>query len=189
MPYQSTPRRNEPQRRMLLVQRHAHIIVMALIFVMAAVRCSKTYVPETTCHAYQQQQGSASSNYHVSTSAHLVLSPCSLPRASREPLARDMCEELRGQGGLCIPRYCVCCLITRPCPNQYDELHWEEPFKTGNPIPRGYKDLDYGSFQVDRYDGFIIPDSGQQYAMSFEGRGNISVHDTYSSPLRCRLTL
>jgi hypothetical protein len=72
---------------------------------------------------------------------------------------------------------------------KYDELHWEEPFETGNPIPPGYKDLDYSIFQVDRYDGFIIPDSGQQYAMSFEGRGNISVHDTYSSPLRCRLTL
>ncbi|KAK4207071.1 hypothetical protein QBC37DRAFT_355914 [Rhypophila decipiens] len=60
---------------------------------------------------------------------------------------------------------------------KYDELHWEEPFETGNPISDGYKGLDYNVFQVDRYDGFINPDSGLQYAMSFGGSGNISVHD------------
>lgn len=48
-----------------------------------------------------------------------------------------------------------------------------------NPIPSGYKGLDYSTFQVDRYDGFIIPASGSQYAMSFEGFGNISVHEEY----------
>ncbi|KAK5655982.1 hypothetical protein OQA88_5120 [Cercophora sp. LCS_1] len=60
---------------------------------------------------------------------------------------------------------------------KYDELHWEEPVETGNPIPSNYKGLDYDIFQVDQYDGFINPASGKQYAMSFEGRGNISVHD------------
>ncbi|GAB1312691.1 hypothetical protein MFIFM68171_02901 [Madurella fahalii] len=61
---------------------------------------------------------------------------------------------------------------------KYDELHWEEPLETGNPIPNGYKGLDYNIFQVDQYDGFMIPASGSQYAMAFGGSGNISVHDT-----------
>jgi hypothetical protein len=62
---------------------------------------------------------------------------------------------------------------------QYDELHWEEPIDGPNPIPTSYKGLDYDTFQVDQYDGFIIPASGNQYAMSFEGHGNISVHEKH----------
>ncbi|KXX76425.1 hypothetical protein MMYC01_200179 [Madurella mycetomatis] len=62
---------------------------------------------------------------------------------------------------------------------KYDELHWEEPVETGNPIPNDYKGLDYNIFQVDQFDGFMNPASGSQYAMAFGGSGNISVHDTY----------
>ncbi|KAK0652457.1 hypothetical protein B0T16DRAFT_387715 [Cercophora newfieldiana] len=64
---------------------------------------------------------------------------------------------------------------------KYDDLHWEDPVETGNPIPSNYNGLDYDIFQVDQYDGFIIPASGNQYAMSFEGRGNISAHDNHST--------
>ena len=60
---------------------------------------------------------------------------------------------------------------------KYDELPWKEPVDGPNPIPANYKGLDYSVFQVDQFDGFIIPASGQQYAMSFAGRGNISVHE------------
>lgn len=63
---------------------------------------------------------------------------------------------------------------------KYDELHWEEPYETGNPIKSNYKGLDYATFQVDQWDGFINPSSGNQYAMAFGGSGNISVHDAGS---------
>ncbi|KAK4187624.1 hypothetical protein QBC35DRAFT_498177 [Podospora australis] len=60
---------------------------------------------------------------------------------------------------------------------KYDELTWHEPIETGNPIQSNYKGLDYTIFQLDQYDGFISPSSGNQYAMAFGGSGNITVHD------------
>ncbi|KAK0619138.1 hypothetical protein B0T14DRAFT_518616 [Immersiella caudata] len=64
---------------------------------------------------------------------------------------------------------------------KYDELLWKEPIDGPNLIPLNYKGLDYSIFQVDRYDGFIMPASGNQYAMSFEGRGNITAHSRHTT--------
>ncbi|KAF1954219.1 hypothetical protein CC80DRAFT_526903 [Byssothecium circinans] len=58
---------------------------------------------------------------------------------------------------------------------RYDDL----PFTEGsfNPIPPHYYGLSYFTFQVDQYDGFIPPTSGNQTAMAFGGSGNISIPD------------
>ena len=58
---------------------------------------------------------------------------------------------------------------------RYDDLPFVEPGP--NPIPSGYNGLSYTTFQVDQYDGFIPPTSGNQWTMAFGGSGNISVPD------------
>ncbi|OAL46983.1 hypothetical protein IQ07DRAFT_590461 [Pyrenochaeta sp. DS3sAY3a] len=47
-----------------------------------------------------------------------------------------------------------------------------------NPIPPHYYGLSYTTFQVDQYDGFIPPTSGNQWTMAFGGSGNISIPDS-----------
>lgn len=59
---------------------------------------------------------------------------------------------------------------------KYDDLPFVEP--GANPIPAGYNGLDYNNFQVDQYDGWIPPTSGDKVAMSFGGSGNFSVPAT-----------
>ena len=59
---------------------------------------------------------------------------------------------------------------------KYDDLPFNEP--GANPIPAGYNGLDYTNFQVDQYDGWIPPTSGDKVAMSFGGSGNFSVPST-----------
>ena len=56
---------------------------------------------------------------------------------------------------------------------QYDDLPFVEP--GANPLPSPYNGLTYTTFQVDQYDGFIPPTSGNQITMAFGGSGNISV--------------
>ncbi|KAF2731698.1 hypothetical protein EJ04DRAFT_498160 [Polyplosphaeria fusca] len=56
---------------------------------------------------------------------------------------------------------------------KYDDLPFVEPGP--NPIPNPYNGLTYTTFQVDQYDGFIPPTSGNQWTMAFGGSGNISV--------------
>ncbi|KAH7135147.1 hypothetical protein B0J11DRAFT_564554 [Dendryphion nanum] len=56
---------------------------------------------------------------------------------------------------------------------KYDDLAFIEPGP--NPIPAGYNGLEYTTFQVDQYDGFIPPTSGDKVAMAFGGSGNFSV--------------
>lgn len=56
---------------------------------------------------------------------------------------------------------------------QYDDLPFVEPGP--NPIPSPYNGLSYTTFQVDQYDGFIPPTSGNQWTMAFGGSGNMSV--------------
>lgn len=60
--------------------------------------------------------------------------------------------------------------------SKYDDL----PFVEGsmNPIPPHYYGLSYTTFQVDQYDGFIPPTSGNQWTMAFGGSGNISIPDS-----------
>jgi hypothetical protein len=60
---------------------------------------------------------------------------------------------------------------------QYDDLPYVEPGP--NPIPPHYYGLSYTTFQVDRYDFWIPPTSGNQWTMAFGGSGNISVPDQY----------
>ncbi|KAF2865817.1 hypothetical protein BDV95DRAFT_506506 [Massariosphaeria phaeospora] len=55
---------------------------------------------------------------------------------------------------------------------QYDDLPFVEPGP--NPIPPHYNGLSYTAFQVDQYDGFILPTSGNQWTMAFGGSGNFS---------------
>jgi hypothetical protein len=59
---------------------------------------------------------------------------------------------------------------------QFDDL----PFNDGSasPIPPHYYGLSYSTFQVDQYDGFIPPTSGNQWAMAYGGSGNISIPDS-----------
>jgi hypothetical protein len=59
---------------------------------------------------------------------------------------------------------------------RFDDL----PFNEGsfNQIPPHYYGLSYTTFQVDQYDGFIPPTSGNQWAMAFGGSGNISIPDS-----------
>ncbi|KAF2176522.1 hypothetical protein K469DRAFT_678531 [Zopfia rhizophila CBS 207.26] len=59
---------------------------------------------------------------------------------------------------------------------KYDNLPFVEPGP--NPIPSPYNGLNYKTFQVDQYDGFIPPTSGNQWTMAFGGSGNISVPDS-----------
>jgi hypothetical protein len=61
----------------------------------------------------------------------------------------------------------------------YDDLPFFEPGP--NPIPPHYYGLSYSTFQVDQYDGFISPKSGNQSAMAFGGSGNITIPDGYTS--------
>jgi hypothetical protein len=56
---------------------------------------------------------------------------------------------------------------------QYDDLPFNEPGPS--PIPLHYFGLDYALFQVDQYDGFIPPTSGNQWTMAYGGSGNISI--------------
>lgn len=60
---------------------------------------------------------------------------------------------------------------------QYDDLPFTEPGP--NPVPPHYYGLSYTTFQVDQYDFFIPPTSGNQWAMAFGGSGNISIPDSY----------
>ncbi|KAF2197138.1 hypothetical protein GQ43DRAFT_475703 [Delitschia confertaspora ATCC 74209] len=54
----------------------------------------------------------------------------------------------------------------------YDDL----PFNDGSANPINlYNNLNYTTFQVDAYDGFIPPTSFSNWAMAFGGSGNISV--------------
>ncbi|KAF2743255.1 hypothetical protein M011DRAFT_228692 [Sporormia fimetaria CBS 119925] len=59
---------------------------------------------------------------------------------------------------------------------RYDDLTFNEG--SYNPIPPHYYGLSYINFQVDQYDGFIPPTSGNQWAMAFGGSGNITVPDS-----------
>ncbi|ORY19233.1 hypothetical protein BCR34DRAFT_582408 [Clohesyomyces aquaticus] len=59
---------------------------------------------------------------------------------------------------------------------KYDDLPFVEPGP--NPIPPHYYGLSYFTFQVDQYDGFIPPTSGNQWTMAFGGSGNISIPDS-----------
>jgi hypothetical protein len=61
---------------------------------------------------------------------------------------------------------------------RYDDLPFVEPGT--NPIPPHYYGLSYITFQVDQYDGFIPPTSGNQTAMAFGGSGNITIPDSYA---------
>jgi hypothetical protein len=63
----------------------------------------------------------------------------------------------------------------------YDDL----PFVEGsfNPIPPHYYGLSYTTFQVDQYDGWFPATSGNQTTIAFGGSGNISIPDSYNSPL------
>jgi hypothetical protein len=61
---------------------------------------------------------------------------------------------------------------------RYDDLPFVEP--GANPIPPHYYGLSYITFQVDQYDGFIPPTSGNQTAMAFGGSGNITIPDSYA---------
>jgi hypothetical protein len=42
-------------------------------------------------------------------------------------------------------------------------------------VPLLYEGLTYTTFQVDQYDGFIKPTSGDKWAIAYGGSGNISV--------------
>jgi hypothetical protein len=63
------------------------------------------------------------------------------------------------------------------CPNRelkiakYDDLPFVDPAR--------YFSLSYTTFQVDQYDGWIPPTSGNQMAMAFGGSGNISIPNPY----------
>jgi hypothetical protein len=59
---------------------------------------------------------------------------------------------------------------------QFDNLEFSDG--SMNSIPPHYYGLSYFTFQVDQYDGFIPPTSGNQWAMAFGGRGNISIPDS-----------
>lgn len=59
---------------------------------------------------------------------------------------------------------------------RYDDLPFNEPGPT--PIPPHYYGLSYITFQVDQYDGWIPPTSGNQTAIAFGGSGNITVPDS-----------
>jgi hypothetical protein len=69
-----------------------------------------------------------------------------------------------------------CKTVHTPYVAKYDDL----PFNEGsmNPIPPHYYGLSYITFQVDQYDGFIPPTSGNQWAMAFGGSGNITIPDS-----------
>lgn len=72
----------------------------------------------------------------------------------------------------------------RPCTEmkvaRYDDLLFSEP--APSPIPPHYFGLNYTLFQVDQYDGFIPPTSGNQWTMAYGGSGNISIpSDAYVS--------
>lgn len=56
---------------------------------------------------------------------------------------------------------------------QYDDLTFNDG--DASPIPTPYNGLVYTLFQVDQYDGFIPPTSGDQWTMAYGGSGNISV--------------
>jgi hypothetical protein len=73
-----------------------------------------------------------------------------------------------------------CHPIREPKTAKYDDL----PFYEGspNPIPPHYYGLSYFDFQIDQYDGFIPPTSGNQTAIAFGGSGNFSVPDSYRIP-------
>jgi hypothetical protein len=70
----------------------------------------------------------------------------------------------------------------RPCVDRkiarYDDLPFSEPGPSS--IPTHYFGLNYTLFQVDQYDGFIPPTSGNQWTMAYGGSGNISIpSDSY----------
>ncbi|KAH8699348.1 hypothetical protein GQ44DRAFT_665587 [Phaeosphaeriaceae sp. PMI808] len=78
--------------------------------------------------------------------------------------------------GLTVPTADSSCYPTRePKVANYDDLPFVEPGP--NPIPPHYYGLSYTTFQVDQYDGWIPPTSGNQWAMAFGGSGNISIPD------------
>ena len=70
---------------------------------------------------------------------------------------------------------------------RYDDLTFIEPGP--NPIPPHYYGLSYFTFQVDQYDGFIPPTSGNQWTMAFGGSGNISIPSSYFTTILSLLRL
>ncbi|KAF2023054.1 hypothetical protein EK21DRAFT_81695, partial [Setomelanomma holmii] len=66
------------------------------------------------------------------------------------------------------------CYLTRETKvAKYDDLPFIEPGP--NPILPHYFGLNYTTFQVDQYDGFIPPTSGNQTAMACGYSGNITI--------------
>jgi hypothetical protein len=65
------------------------------------------------------------------------------------------------------------CPTSMPMSVGFDDL----PFNEGsdNPIPRPYNALTYYLFQVDQYDGFIPPTSGNQWAIAYGDSGRIRI--------------
>jgi hypothetical protein len=59
---------------------------------------------------------------------------------------------------------------------QFDDLTFNDG--SASPIPPHYYGLSYFTFQVDQYDGFIPPTSGNQWVMAYGGSGNISIPDS-----------
>lgn len=82
-----------------------------------------------------------------------------IPLALTAPLADDL----------------VCKPIRTTYTARYDDLPYVEPGP--NPIPPHYYGLSYFTFQVDQYDHWIPPTSGNQWTMAFGGSGNISIPD------------
>jgi hypothetical protein len=72
------------------------------------------------------------------------------------------------------PNYC------RPSSKTYIAQYDDLKFNDGDPspIPSPYNGLVYTLFQVDQYDGFIPPTSGNQWTMAYGGSGNISVQSS-----------
>ncbi|KAH4016781.1 hypothetical protein HBH70_233370 [Parastagonospora nodorum] len=59
---------------------------------------------------------------------------------------------------------------------KYDDLRFDDG--GFNPIPPHYYGLSYTAFQVDQYDGWFPPTSGNQTAVAYGGSGNFSVPDS-----------
>lgn len=60
---------------------------------------------------------------------------------------------------------------------KYDDLRFDDG--GFNPIPPHYYGLSYTAFQVDQYDGWFPPTSGNQTAVAYGGSGNFSVPNSY----------
>ncbi|KAF1943935.1 hypothetical protein EJ02DRAFT_432881 [Clathrospora elynae] len=71
-----------------------------------------------------------------------------------------------------------CCPTREPKCAEYEDLTFNDG--AASPIPSPYNGLDYQTFQVDQYDGFISPASGKQWAISYEAQGLIGISDESS---------